>query len=64
MDPSCKGGVVVCFIKSSMAYNYNDCFYINTVNIFVQIYFPKSKPVLLGILYRQAQADESDFVKH
>ena len=32
------------------------------ISIFVDIFLPKSKPILLGILYRPS--DKSDFVKH
>ena len=46
-------------IKSSIAYSYKDR---NTGSISADIFLPKSKPILLGILYRLL--DKSDFVKH
>ena len=53
LDRSRRGGGVACFIKSLIAYSYQDSFYINTEDNFVDIYLPKFKPILLGILYRQ-----------
>ena len=47
--------------KSSIAYSYKDSFCSNTDNIFVDIFLPRSKPILLGILYRPP--DKLDFVK-
>ena len=40
---------------------YKDSFCSNTASIFVNIFLSKSKPILLGILYRPS--DKSDFVK-
>ena len=62
LDRSRRGGGVACYIKSSIAYSYKDSFCSNTESIFVDIFLPKSKPILLGILYRPP--DKSDFVKH
>ena len=52
LDQLRRGGGVACYIKSSIAYNYKESFCSNTESIFVDIFLPKSKPVLLGILYR------------
>ena len=62
LDRSRRGGSVACYIKSSIAYSFKDSFCSNTESIFVDIFLPKSKPILLGILYRPP--DKSDFVKH
>ena len=63
LDWSRRGGGVACCIKSSIAYSSKDSFCSKTESIFVDIFFLlKSKPILLGILYRPP--DESDFVKH
>ena len=62
LDRSRRGGGVACYIKSSIAYSYKESFCSNTESIFVDIFLPKSKPILLGILYRPP--DKSDFVKH
>ena len=42
---------VACYIKSSIAHSYKDRFCCNIESIFVDIYLPKSKPILLAILY-------------
>ena len=62
LDRSRRGGGVACYIKSLIAYSYKESFCSNTESIFVDIFLPKSKPILLGILYRPP--DKSDFVKH
>ena len=59
-DRSRRGGGVACFVKNSVSYNRKPNFCINTESIFIQIFLPKSKPILIGILYRPP--DEYDFV--
>ena len=44
LDRSRRDGGVACYIKSSIAYNYNGSFCSNIESIFVDIYLPKSKP--------------------
>ena len=59
-DQSQRGGGVACFVKNSISYNQKPNFCINTERIFIEIFLPKSKPVLIGILYRPP--DKYDFV--
>ena len=56
------GGGVACYVKKSLAYNYKDNFCKNTESIFIDIFLPKTKPILIGILYRPP--DKNDFVKN
>ena len=51
-DRSRKGGSVACYIRRSLAYNYKNNFCKSTESIFVDIFLPKTKPILVGILYR------------
>ena len=51
---------VACFVENSISYNRKPNFCINTESIFIEIFLPKSKPVLIGILYRPP--DKYDFV--
>ena len=62
LDRLRRGDGVACYIKSSIAYSYKDSFCSNTGSIFTNIFLPKSKPTLLGILYKSP--NKSDFVKH
>ena len=55
-----RGGGVACFVKNSISYNWKPNFCINTESIFIEIFLPKSKAVLIGILYRPL--DKYDFV--
>ena len=51
-DLSQREGGVVCFLKNTISYNRKPNFYINAESIFIEIFLPKSKPVLIGISYR------------
>ena len=51
-DRSRRGRGAAYFVKNSISYNRKPNFYINTESIFIEIFLPKSKPVLIGILYR------------
>ena len=59
-DRSRRGGGVACFVKNSISYNWKLDFCINTKSIFIEIFLPKSKPVLIGILHRPP--DKYDFL--
>ena len=61
LNHSRKGGGVACYIKSLIAYSYKENFCSNIESTFVDIYLLKSKPILLGILYRPP--NKSDFIK-
>ena len=63
LDRSRRGGGVACFIKSLIAYSYQDSFYINTEDNFVDIYLPKFKPTY-WVSYIDRPPDKSDFIKH
>ena len=54
--------LVACYVKKSLEYNYRDNFRKNTESIFIDIFLPKAKPILIGILYRPP--DKNDFVKN
>ena len=62
LDPSRRGGGVACYVKKFLAYNYRDNFCKNTESIFIDIFLPKTKLILIGILYRPP--DKNDFVKN
>ena len=62
LDRSRRGGGVACYVKKSLAYNYRDNFCKNTESIFIDIFLPKTKPILIGSLYRLP--DKNDFVKN
>ena len=59
-DWSRRGGGVACFVENSISYNRKPNFCINTESILVEIFIPKSKRVVIGILYRPP--DKYDFV--
>ena len=61
-DRSRRGGGVACFVKNSISYNWKPNFCINAESIFIEIFLPKSKPVLIGILYRLP--DKCDLVNY
>ena len=62
LEQSRRGGGVACYIKRSLACNYKENFCKSTESIFVDIFLPKSKPILVGILYRSP--DKNDCVRN
>ena len=52
LDRSRKGDGVACFTKYFVAYSYKAKMFLNTESIFTEIYLKKSKPFIVGILYR------------
>ena len=62
LDRSRRGGGVAFYIKKSLVYNYKEKFCKSTESIFIDIFLPKTKPILVGILYRPP--DKNDFVKN
>ena len=62
LDRSRRGSGVACYIKRYLAYNYKDNFCKSTECVVVDIFLPKEKPILVGILYRPP--DKNDFVKN
>ena len=51
-ERSRRGEGVAYFVKNSISYNPKPNFCVNTEIIFIAIFLPKSKPVLIDILYR------------
>ena len=61
-DRSWRGGGVACYVNKFLEHNYKHSFCKNTKSILTNIFLPKTKPVLVGILYRPP--DKNDFVKN
>ena len=61
-DRSWRGGGVACYVNKFFEHNYKHSFCKNTESILNNIFLPKTKPVLVGILYRPP--DKNDFVKN
>ena len=51
MDRSRRGGRVARYIKKSISYNQKSSFCPIIESIFIDIVLPKSKPILVGVLY-------------
>ena len=56
------GGEVTCCIRRSLSYNHKSSFCCNIESIFTDIFLPKSKPILVGVLYWPP--DKPGFIKH
>ena len=54
------GGGVACYIRSDISFNVRGDFSSEIENIFLDILLPKTKPILIGILYRPP--DQSRFL--
>ena len=51
-DRNRHGGGVACYIRNDLVFNPREKFSLDIENIFFDIQLPKSKPILVGILYR------------
>ena len=45
-------GGVACYIKSNICYSRKTCLSDNLENIFIDLLFPKTKPISVGIFYK------------
>ena len=52
LDCSRKGAGVACFTKYSVVSSQKTNMRLNTGRIFTELYLPKSKPFVVGILYK------------
>ena len=51
-DRNRNGGDVACYIRSDISYVQKDFFQNVIGNIFFEILFPKTTPIIVGIMYR------------
>ena len=61
LDRSRREGRVACSVGKSLSYNHKTSFCCDIESIFIGIFLPKSKPVLVGVLYRPP--GKTDFIK-
>ena len=61
-DRNRKGGGVACYIRNDISFNIRENFSCDIENIFFDILLPKTKPILIGIVYRPP--DQSGFLEH
>ena len=59
-DRNRHGGGVACYIRNDISFNPRGNFSSEVENIFLDMLFPKTKPILIGILYRPP--DQSKFL--
>ena len=52
MDHTRRRVEVACYIKKSSSYSRKSSFSPNTESIFINIFLPKLKPILVGVLYQ------------
>ena len=60
-DRNRKGGGVACYVRNDISFNVRENFSNEIENIFVDILLPKTKPILVGIVYRPP--DQSGFIE-
>ena len=51
-DRNGKGGGVACHTRCNICYSRKTCLSDNLENIFVDLLFPKTKPISVGIFYK------------
>ena len=62
LDRSRRGVRVVCYIRKSLSYDHKTSFCRNIESIFMDVFLPKSHPILVGVLYRPL--DKLDFIEN
>ena len=51
-DRNRKGGSVPCYIRSNICYSRKTCLSDNLENTFIDLLFPNTKPISVGIFYK------------
>ena len=51
-DRNRNGGGVACYIRNNICFNRKTCISDNIENIFIDLLFPKTKPISVGIIYK------------
>ena len=51
-DRNRKGGGVACYIRSNICFNLKTCLSNNIENIFIDLLFPKTKPIMVSVIYK------------
>ena len=51
-DRNRNGGGVACYIRNNICFNRKACMSDNIENIFIDLLFPKTKPISVGIIYK------------
>ena len=49
-DRNRNGGGVACYIRNNICFNRKNCLSDNIENIFIDLLFPKTKPISVGIV--------------
>ena len=51
-DRNRKGGGVICYVTNKICYNNKNCISNEIENIFIELLIPKTKPIIVGIIYK------------
>ena len=51
-DRNRKGGGAACYIRNNICFNQKTCLSNNIENIFIDLLFPKAKPISIGVIYK------------
>ena len=51
-DRNRNGGGVACYIRNNICFNLKTCISNNIENIFIDLLFPKTKPITIGVIYK------------
>ena len=51
-DRNKKGGGNACYIRINICFNLKTCLSNNIENIFIDLLFPKTKPISVGVIYK------------
>ena len=51
-DRNRNGGGVACYVRNNICFNLKTCISNNIENIFIDLLFPKAKPITIGVIYK------------
>ena len=51
-DRNRKSGGVACYIRKNICFNLKNCLSNNIENTFIDLLFPKTKPITVGVIYK------------
>ena len=57
-DRNRNGGGVACYIRNNNYFNMKTCISDNIENILIDLLFPKTKPISVGIIYKPASQSQ------
>ena len=63
-DRNRNSGGIACYIRNNICFNRKACMSDNIENIFIDLLFPKAKPISVGIIYKHPSQTQFQSLRH